>query len=130
MAAHNNHLLRMLGTANFADHVGGIHRAAGNTILNVDLHAHAFALVKKAAELLLIFSNHADDGDFIVSIESHCAGVGKVHACGKSAALSADDGHGVSVMRFLQEVAKLCKVGWVRRRRSAFFYDQQNLASP
>src|SRR3954452_17133263 len=105
MAAHNNDLLRMFGATDFTHHVGGIHRAAGYAILYVDLDAHLLALVKKAAKLLLVFSNHADDRDFIICVKAHRAGMSKVHACRKSAALSADNGHGVSVMRFFQEVA-------------------------
>src|ERR1051326_2994881 len=122
MAAHNNHLLRMFTAAHFTHNIGGIHRAAAYAILHIDLHAHLLTLIKKAGELLLVFSNHAYDGNFIIRVKAHSPGVSKVHACGKSAALPANDGYSMSVMRFFQEVAKLGKAVRVWRRRSAFFH--------
>src|SRR5215470_2437384 len=109
MSTHDNHLLGVLATADFAHYVGRIHGAAGDAVLDIDPDAHALALVNEAIQLLLVFCNHADDRNFIVGIKAHGAGVREVHAYGERASLPSDHSYGMGLMGLLEKFAKLGK---------------------
>src|SRR5580765_6096026 len=104
--AHHHYLFGMLAASDFTDHIGRIDRAAANSVLHVDLQANCLALVNKTIDLLLVFSNHADDRKLIIGVKAERAGMREMHARGKRAPLPADDGDRVGLMRSLDELAE------------------------
>src|ERR1700721_753103 len=106
MSADDDNLFRIFRPANVANNVGGIDRAVGDFILDVDLQARGFAAIEIPFELFLIFGRHADHRNVVVSVESERAGVGQVHAGGFAAALAADHRDGAGGVGRFQEVAE------------------------
>src|SRR5882762_4410736 len=88
--ANNQDLLGIFATANFADHVGAIHRSIGERILDIEARARSDSRIYVALEMALIFGGHGDHGDGEVRVKAENSGVRQVHSAGFSAALTAD----------------------------------------